>query len=177
MQLKKVKKTAICGFAAALSVVLMLFTTVLPVLMYVLPLACGVIVLFVSFIANKRWALSVFFSTAILSFLFLADKETALVYTLFFGYYPLIKESVEKMSRLFSWIIKLGLFNCAAVAIGWLGVAFLGVSGEEYSEFGALTIPVLLAMANLVFFLYDILLKRCVFFIPIVAKKLVKILK
>lgn len=177
MQLKKVKKTAICGFAAALSVVLMLFTTALPVLMYVLPLVCGVIVLFVSFIAGKRWAIGVFFSTAVLSFLFLADKETALVYTLFFGYYPLIKESVEKMSRLFSWIIKLVLFNCAAVTIGWLGVAFLGVSGEEYSEFGALTIPVLLAMANLVFFLYDILLKRCAFFIPIVAKKLVKILK
>jgi hypothetical protein len=58
-----------------------------------------------------------------------------------------------------------------------VGCCFLGVSGEEYSEFGALTIPVLLAMANLVFFLYDILLKRCVFFIPIVAKKLVKILK
>ena len=44
----KAKKTALCGFAAALSVVLMLFTTIVPVFMYVLPIVSGILVLFVA---------------------------------------------------------------------------------------------------------------------------------
>ena len=59
----KTKKTAVCGFAAALSVVLMLITAVAPFFMYVLPIASGLIVLFIADFAGKKWAVAVYFAT------------------------------------------------------------------------------------------------------------------
>ena len=168
----KAKKTALCGFAAALSVVLMLFTTIVPVFMYVLPIVSGILVLFVCEAANKKWALGVYFSTAVLSFLLLTDKEAALTYTLFFGYYPLIKGIFERFNSFLAWLIKFLLFNSGAIAIGWVGVWFFGFSAEEYTEFGKLTIPILLVMANAVFILYDIMLTRYGFLVSRFAERL-----
>lgn len=174
--IKKAKKTAVCGMASALSVVLMLFTAVLPFLMYVLPIVTGILILFIAELTDKKWALGVYLSTAILSMLLLTDKETALTYTLFFGYYPLIKESFEKLPKVASWILKFILFNAAAVSIGYLGVALFGVSGEEYQEFGKLTIPLLLGMANIVFVLYDIMQTKYKILFLQLAKRFWKII-
>lgn len=146
--------------ASALSVVLMLIVTVLPVLMYVLPIVTGLIVLFVAEFAGKKWAWSVFFSTAVLSLLLLTEKETALTYALFFGYYPIIRENFEKLPKVISWILKFLLFNVAAVLTGVLGVYVLGVSSEEYTEFGKFTIPIFLGLANIVFVLYDFMQRK-----------------
>ena len=172
--MKKAKITAVCGVMAALSVVLMLITTFVPVLMYVLPIITGLIVLLVSEMSHKKWALGVYFTTAVLSLILLTDKESALSYTLFFGYYPLIKTSFERLSKVWGWFLKLLLFNTAAVIVGFLGVLLFGVSGEEYNEFGKLTIPLLLGLANFAFLLYDVALKRHGRVISLLAHKIKK---
>lgn len=176
-EIKKAKKTAVCGMTSALSVVLMLFTAVLPFLMYVLPIVTGLLILFIAELTDKKWALGVYLSTAILSMLLLTDKETALTYTLFFGYYPLIKDSFEKLPKTVSWILKFFLFNTAAVSIGFLGVALFGVSGEEYQEFGKLTIPLLLGMANILFILYDVMQTKYKVWFSYLAKRFWKIIE
>ena len=140
--------------------VLMFITTFVPVFVYVLPIITGLIVLFVSELADKKWALGVFFSTAFLSLVLLTDKEAALTYALFFGYYPLIKNAVQKLPVIISWLVKFLLFNVAAVTIGVAGVFLFGMSGEEYNEFGEYTIPILLVLANVTFVLYDIALSK-----------------
>lgn len=172
--MKKAKITAVCGMMAALSVVLMFITTFVPVFVYVIPIVTGLIVYFVSQLSDKKWALGVFFSTSFLSLILLTDKEAALTYALFFGYYPLIKETIERLSRWISRIIKLVIFNIAAVSIGVLGVVLLGVSGDEYNEFGKLTIPILLTLANAAFILYDIALTRNKGLLKILANKVKK---
>ena len=172
--MKKAKITAVCGMMAALSVVLMFITTFVPVLVYVLPIVTGLIVFFVSRLADKKWAMGVFFSTAFLSLVLLTDKEAALTYTLFFGYYPLLKETIEKLPKILSWLIKFLLFNIAAVSIGFLGVLLFGVSGEEYNEFGKFTIPVLLALANVTFTLYDVALSKNGNLLKLLAAKVQK---
>ncbi len=158
--MKKAKITAVCGMMAALSVVLMFITTFVSVLVYVLPIVTGLIVFFVSEFADKKWAAGVFFTTAFLSMILLTDKEAGLTYTLFFGYYPLIKHSLEKLPKVLAWIVKIVIFNVAAVCIGVLGVVVFGISAEEYKEYGELTIPLLLGLANIAFVLYDIAFSR-----------------
>ena len=74
--MNKSKNTAFCGMVSALSVVLMLVTTILPVMMYVLPIITGILILLTAEVASKKWALGTFFSTAIISLLFLTEKET-----------------------------------------------------------------------------------------------------
>lgn len=158
--MKKAKLTAFCGMVTALSVVLMAITTILPVLMYVLPLVTGVAVLIVSEVSNKRWGAGVYLATSLVSLVLLTDKETALAYALFFGYYPLIRNALEGLPKLLRYMLKLVVFNAAAVMIGAVGVFVLGLPADEYSEFGKATIPILLGLANLVFVLYDAIFSK-----------------
>ncbi len=174
---KKTNNTAICGLMTALSVVLMMLTTLVPVFMYVIPIVTGLLVLFVADVSNKKWGAGVYFSTAFLSLLLITDKEAALTYGLFFGYYPLIKDLIDKLPKALAWILKFILFNLAAVGIGVISFYLFGVSGEEYDEFGKYTIPILLIMANVAFFLYDFCLTKNRFLLTRVSDKFKKIIK
>lgn len=158
--MKKAKLTAFCGMTTALSVVMMFITTFVPVAVYILPIVTGLAVYFVYLSAGKKWALGVFFATAFLSLVLLTDKEAALTYTLFFGYYPLLKWKIEKLPKIPAFVVKFVLFNLAAVGIGFLGVYIFGVSGEEYNEFGKVTVPLLLSLADITFLLYDFALSK-----------------
>ena len=169
--MKKAKITAVCGMMSALSIVLMFITTFISVLMYVLPIVTGLIVFFISEFAHKKWALGVFFTTAFLSLVLLADKEAGLTYALFFGYYPLIKHSVEKLPKALAWGVKLVLFNIAAVCIGVIGVVVFSVSAEEYKELGAFTIPLLLGLANVAFVFYDVAFSKYTGVLKYLAQK------
>lgn len=173
----KTKNTAVCGLMTALSVVLMMLTTLIPVFMYVIPIVTGIIVLFVADVSNKKWGAGVYFSTAFLSLLLITDKEAALTYALFFGYYPLIKESIEKLPKALAWILKIVLFNIAAVGIGVISFYVFGISGDEYDEFGKYTIPILLIMANVAFVLYDFCLTKNRFLLIRFSEKFEKMIK
>ena len=173
----KTKNTAVCGLMIALSVVLMMLTTLVPVFMYVIPIVTGLLVLFVADISDKKWGAGVYFSTAFLSLLLITDKEAALTYALFFGYYPLIKDIIEKLPKALAWLLKLALFNAAAVGIGVISFYLFGVSGEEYNEFGKYTIPILLIMANVAFILYDFCLTKNRFLLTRFSEKFKRIIK
>ena len=177
MMKNKTKNTAICGLMTALSVVLMMLTTLVPVFMYVLPIVTGLLVLFTADLSNKKWGVGVYFSTAFLSLLLITDKEAALTYALFFGYYPLIKDLIEKHPKPLAWFSKFILFNVAAVGIGVISFYLFGVSGEEYNEFGKYTIPILLVMANVAFVLYDVCLSKNRFLLTQLSLKFKKIIK
>ncbi len=158
--MRKVKYTALCGMSIALTVVLMATTTILPVLMYVLPIITGIIVLLMSLVAGKKYGIGVYAASSILLLILITDKESALTYTLFFGYYPLVKDVFERLPKALSWLLKFVVFNICAVLIGVISVYAFDISGEEFSEFGKWTVPILLAMSNLVFLLYDMALKK-----------------
>lgn len=173
----KTKNTAVCGLMTALSVVLMMLTTLIPVFMYVIPIVTGIIVLFVADVSNKKWGAGVYFSTAFLSILLITDKEAALTYALFFGYFPLIKESIEKLPKALAWILKIVLFNIATVGIGVISFYVFGISGDEYDEFGKFTIPILLIMANVAFVLYDFCVTKNRFLLIRFSEKFKKMIK
>ncbi len=153
--MKKAKITALCGMMSALSVVIMLASSIIPVLMYVLPVVSGYFVWYISELINKKYAIGVYFSTSILSLILLTDKETALAYALFFGFYPIIRFLLNRLPKVLCFVSKILLFNVCALAVGYIGVAVFGVSADEYTEFGKWTIPILLGMANSMFLLYE----------------------
>lgn len=175
--MKKAKLTAVCGMMCALSVVLMSLATFLPVLMYVLPIITGVMVYITSDIGNIKWGFGVYCATAVISLILITDKESALTYALFFGYYPLIRDFLERLPKILKIILKLVMFNCAAVLIGFAGVYVFGLSSEEYSEFGKMTIPILLGLANVVFIMYDTLFNKWKAVFSSIADRMKKILK
>ena len=89
--------------------------------------------------------------------MFLApDREAALIYLLFFGYYPalfgLLARIRKRPARVLS---KLLVFNAACIAEALLALYMLGVPLESISFLGPFTPLFLLVLANLVFLVYD----------------------
>ncbi|MBS7360276.1 MAG: hypothetical protein KIG53_06705 [Oscillospiraceae bacterium] len=170
-QKKKAIFTALGGTTVALSTVLMMITVILPVLMYIVPILTGLLVLYMSDLAGKKWGIGVFFATAVISLLLVSEKDAALSYTLIFGYYGLIKDAIEKLPKALSWTVKILLYNVSAVSIGVLGIVLFGFNAGEYTELGKFTVPILLLMANAALILYDLALTKYRLFIKALAEK------
>lgn len=156
--MKKTGKIAVGGIISALSITIMFLTTILPFFTYVFPICAGILMIVVNEEIGRLWGLSVYFTVSVLAILIVADKEAALMYIAFFGYYPIIKEKIERLNKALAYIIKLLIFNTSITISYYLMIKLFGLSVEEFSEFGKYTIPILLILANILFFLTDWLL-------------------
>ena len=81
-------KVAFCGIVAALSAVLMFLTGLVPVATLAIPAIAGCLLIPVVVESGLSWGFGVYAVCSVLSFLLAADREAALFYVLFFGYYP-----------------------------------------------------------------------------------------
>lgn len=155
MLLNRSASVAFCGVAAALSVVCMFLTGLLPISTYALTalasLPCMVIVIEL----GTKWAWPVYVVVAVLSMLFAADKEAVILYILFLGYYPILKAHLERLPKIVSWVLKLLVFNLAVVVGYYIAILFLGIPRESFFAFGSTTPFLLLAAGNAVFVVYD----------------------
>lgn len=152
--MKQSGRVAIGGIFSALALACMLMT-VFPYATYALPAIAGVCLIPVSLELGRRWGWTAYAATALLSPLLAADKEAAVLFIAFFGYYPLLKAWIERRrSRVVEWVLKLVVFNAAVVAayLVILGVFHLPV---DMTVFGFNLPLVLLALGNVVFVVYD----------------------
>ena len=97
--MKSTFKIALGGVMAAFCIVLMLLTAIVPIGSFALPCIAGLILLMVSYEVGISWAILIYAAVAIMSLLFVADKEAALLFTMFLGYYPILKEFLDKKIR------------------------------------------------------------------------------
>ena len=161
--MKQSSKCALGGIVAALSLVMMISVAVIPFLTYALPAAAGMLVIFMVIETDKKWAFGVYATVAILGMLLVPDKEVAVMYLAFFGYYPIIKAIFEsKLNRVIGWILKVAAFVATMVASYAFMMRFMGVTIDETEEFGMLAIPVLLGTGTLAFIMYDIALTKMI---------------
>lgn len=161
--IKNSSKTAIGGVIAALSIVLMFLTSVIPSMTYALPAAAGILLVIVVIEVDKKWAVGVYTVVSILSILLIADKEAAVMYIMFFGYYPILKAVFEKhFNQILSWVFKLLVFN-AAMVIAFLIVTYVfHIPFEEMETYGKSAAFILLGAGNLVFVIYDFALSNLI---------------
>lgn len=161
--MKQSSKTAFGGILTALSVVLMFLTGIIPFLTFALPALAGALLILIVMEIGPKWALSVYAAVSILSLLVVADKEAAMMYAAFFGYYPVIKSFLEsRLPRWLEWIVKFLIFNVAMVLAYVVIIFVFGIPLDEMEEFGKYAVPILLGMGNVVFFVYDIALTRVI---------------
>lgn len=141
----------------------MISVAVIPFLTYALPAAAGMLVIFMVIETDKKWAFGVYATVAILGMLLVPDKEVAVMYLAFFGYYPIIKAIFEsKLNRVIGWILKVAAFVATMVASYAFMMRFMGVTIDETEDFGMLAIPVLLGTGTLAFIMYDIALTKMI---------------
>ncbi len=167
--MRKSAKTALGGIISALSLVLMLLSSIVPNLTFVLPALAGVVLMIMVIEIGRKWAFTSYIVISLLSLFILPDKETAMMFVGFFGYYPVLKSLIEnKLKKPIAYILKFLIFNASVLSV-YLIIIFvfkipvdldLGFDGLEWLE--KYTVPILLVMANVTFLLYDFLLSRFV---------------
>ena len=161
--MKQSSKCAIGGIVSALSLVLMISVAIIPFLTYALPALAGVLIIFIVTEIDKKWAFGVYSAVGILAFLLVHDKEVAMMYIAFFGYYPIIKALLEsKIPVALGWIIKVLLFNVTMVAAYLVLIYVMGISIDEIDEYGKMAVPMLLGAGTVAFVAYDIALTRII---------------
>ena len=137
--MKKTKITALSGMLAALTVLFLFFGSVVQIFAYVAPLISGLIMII---LINN---VAVFL---------LPDKECALTYVFFFGWYPMVKDSFDKIKiKILRIVAKFAVYNVAVVFSQLVCIYVFGIPFDNV--FGVWGIVILLLLANLLFALYD----------------------
>jgi len=161
--LNKSSKTALGGIIAAVSVVLMFLTGIVPTLTYAVPAAAGLLLLIMVIEIDKKWAFVVYISVSILSVLLIADKEAAVMYVAFFGYYPIIKQPVEKhLNKYLCWICKMLIFNASIIVSYLMLIYVFNFNTDEFGDFTKITLALTYIAFNVVFVIYDVALTRLI---------------
>lgn len=162
-RINKSYRLALCAVVCALSLVMMLLTGLIPVGTYAFPCIAGVFLAVIVIEAGYPGALLVYAVVSVLSFFFVTDKEAALYYTAFLGFYPVLKGVMELVkSRLVQYILKFIAFNLCVVVAFFVSIYVLMVPKESFELFSVYLPWVFLLLGNVVFLAYDICLTRLI---------------
>lgn len=152
--MKNSKVIAYSGVATALSVVMLFLGSIFWVLGYTMPLVASLVMIILLDSISQKSALLTFISTSIISFILLNDKECVLLYILFFGYYPLIRDKINDIkSKFLSYLLKFITFNAAMVLTQVLCVYVFGIPFDDM--LGKWGIVLFVLCLNLVFVVFD----------------------
>ena len=151
---------AYCGITVALSTVIML-AALIPSLTYLLPAVSGICIWTVSEQINRKWGLLAYAASALLCFMLIPEIEADLYYLFFFGYFPLVKEPLEKIRpKVLAYITKLAVFNASVVTAFFILSHIMNLEQilEGLEGFGDMAVYVLWGAANVAFVMYDLCL-------------------
>lgn len=155
---EKTKRLAICAMLSALGVVLLYIGSLVEVLDISMAAIASLFVIFaVIEYGSVAWA--IYAVTGILSAILLPNKLPAAMYLLFLGFYPIIKEKIEKINKkALQWGVKIAVFNFCLIALIFLTNVLLAFEFSKIFVFEA----VFLLLANFTFVIYDIALTRLI---------------
>lgn len=156
-------KVALGGVIAALSLLLMLVAGVTTSLVYAIPMITGAFLMVLVIEFGAGFAGLEYLAISIISMLLLGNKEAAIMYVAFFGYYPIIKSFIEKyMGKILSWIVKYVIFNVSMVVAYFVVSKIFMITFDDMEVFGKYALLILLLAGNILFVVYDIMLTRLV---------------
>lgn len=160
--MKQSGKVALGGVFGALSLLFMLLTA-FPMATYALPAIAGALLIPVVVEAGVKTGWMVYGAVALLSLFVAPDMQAKVMFIAFFGYYPVLKSQLERLSRRWvEWIVKLGIFN-AAMILSYLAMLFVfGLETDTFVIGGVNIAWAFLLAGNVVFVIYDYALSNLV---------------
>ena len=153
--MKKSKKTAISAILASLGTVILYVGSLLEVLDISSACVVSFLVLFCLIELGAGYAIGVYATVTVLSFIILPQKLPAFFFSLFFGLLPITKMYIERLGArtgvFICWLIKLALFNGELIAFGFLAKELLEIPDST------VIIALYIVLSNAMFVLVDIL--------------------
>lgn len=157
------KQLTVCSMLTALGVILMGIGTLVEVLdiSTAVIASCCVVIALIEYGKGAPWM--VYAAISVLSFLLLPNKFPAMIFTLFVGFYPILKEKLDKKHKVIRWVLKELIFNvCLAIIIMLYMLLFFE------SATLAIPLPLIIVVAvilcEVVFVMYDIALDKMIDF-------------
>ena len=168
----RTKKLALGAMLAAMGVVMLAIGGLIEVLDLSMAALASFFCIFAVIEMGKGYPVMVYAATGVLAVLIMPQWLSGWFYLLFFGYYPIVKERLERLPRAIAWILKLLVFNVAisvyAVICYFLFFGELELLVNEFSTLfggmnvGGLLIFIVYAILNVVFVMYDFALTRLI---------------
>ncbi|MDF2592127.1 MAG: putative rane protein [Clostridia bacterium] len=157
------RKIAFGGILTALCIVLVYLAAYLPTGKLGLYALSSVTIAIAVIELDVKLGVVVYTASSILIFLLTASMNALLLFTLFFGSYPLLKYYIEKQrSAVMEMLLKFGAFNLLAVLSIFVFKLLLGVSPINFSSFSVLITLGILLGGQIIFLIYDYILSRLI---------------
>lgn len=160
IQREKTKKLTVCAMLAALGVVFLWIGSVIEVADISMAVLASLLCVFavIEYGGSAPWL--VFSVTGVLSCLLLPQKTPAVLYVLLFGYYPILKEKIERLSKPIAWIVKEAVFQVALLLLLFLSHWLMLSAGAQ----PVVLYVILILLAEIVFPIYDLALTKLISF-------------
>lgn len=161
MRRNNTKRLALCSVLASLALVVLFFGGVVPFASIACPVLSSLILIPVYIECGRKWGWLWFVSVAALAAMIAPEKESAVLFV-FFGYYPMLKKYFGRLPKLLKYALKFLYVNLTAFAAYWLMLFVLGLATvvQDFADVEKWTLGLMLLMANISFFIYDILIDR-----------------
>ena len=153
------------GIVSALSLLCMFLSGVFPFAEYSCPALAGILLVALVIDFGKKTAWIAYAAVAALCLFITPNKEAAVLFIAFLGYYPILKSNLEQIkSRVLEWILKIALFNVACVSAYLVIIYAFGMVEllDEMSMGFAWGIYAFWVLANVVFVVYDIAVSQVI---------------
>ncbi len=159
---KQTKYLTVSAMLCALSVILLSLGSLVEVLDITAAVLASLLCVYAVIEMGGAYPWLIWLVSSFLSLLLLPQKTPALFYALLAGFYPILKEKIEKLSRPIAWLLKLAVLHLSLGAIV-LGLRIFFPSALDMS--GTKWMLIALYLASVVcFVLYDIALSRVITF-------------
>ncbi len=148
------------GMISAVCIVLEFSVGFLPLFLYIFPMICALLMNILLEECGVKTALCAYAATAAISMIIAPDKEAALLFAAFFGYYPIVRAYIMRLGRRpLRVIFKLALFNIAMICSYLLLIRLIGLEALGFENIKWMW-AALLAGGNFAFLMFDILIDR-----------------
>ena len=169
---QKTKKMTISALMAAMGVALLFIGALIETLDLSMAALASFFCIFAVIEMGGAYPWLIYSVTGVLSIILMPYSMGGWFYILFFGYYPILKEKIEKLKMPIAWLIKIALLNVALViCITLASIVFYGGNMLEtlFTMFGAegwgmYAVIGICVLVNIVFVIYDIALTRLITF-------------
>lgn len=168
---EKTKKLTLGAVLAAMGVVMLTVGGLVEVLDLSMAALASFFCIFAVIEMGRGYPIMIYLATGMLAVLIMPQSLSGWIYLLFFGYYPIVKEKLEKLPSTVAWILKLIVFNlavtlyaviCYFLFFGELELLLLEFSTLFGMNTGAILVAVIYAILNVVFVIYDFALTKLI---------------
>ncbi|MCH5203386.1 MAG: hypothetical protein J1F03_01500 [Oscillospiraceae bacterium] len=152
---------ALCGIMSGLALAVMFVFGFVPTFEYVTPAFAGVLIYVIRENLGVKYGLVSYIAVGILCLLITSNYEVAMLFIFLLGYYPILREYLQKIKfSLLRGLVKLAVAVTATAGCYSILIFVFGMTEifEDTDEFGKYSALVLVFLALFAFVAYDIFL-------------------